>query len=228
MASDTVSLWACVWRLEGSKALREGRFQTSAGTSFLFSNSVYSAAARRGNSASGSPGRSYMSYTFRMVRSMRGAVPDIWASLVRARTFVVSPHQSLKIRLLGDSELYSGERVSARLAAGPVVLPEAWVVETHDRDEREVVLRGAEGFARRLLWDHEIHISESGPRCVVEYRVALPGRRRRLPLWIGVHHFLERRHHNLSCAIRAACPAEMHKVETAPRTKDLSSAFSAF
>lgn len=169
-----------------------------------------------------------MSYKFRMVRSMRGTLPDIWASIVRARTFVVAPHQSLKIQLLRDSELYSGERVSATLTAGPVVLPEAWVVETHDRDEQQVVLRGAEGFARRLLWDHEIHISEFGPRCVVEYRVALPGRRRNLPVWLGVHHFLERRHRNLSSAIRAACPAELRRVVTATESADLSSAFSAF
>ena len=169
-----------------------------------------------------------MSYTFRMVRSMRGTLPDIWASIVRARTFVVSPHQSLKIQLLGDSELYSGERISATLVAGPVVLPQAWVVETHDRDERQIVLRGSEGFARRLLWDHEIHISEFGPRCVVEYRVALPGRRRSLPIWLGVHHFLERRHRNLSSALRKACPAEVHEAMTGARSANLSSAFSAF
>lgn len=217
-----------VLQLEVIAAAKRDVFQTNAGSSFLFSISVYAIASRRGNSAFGSPGSSYMSYTFRMVRSMRGTLPDIWASIVRARTFVVPPHQSLKIQLLGDRELYSGERVSARLAAGPVVLPEAWVVETHDRDEREVVLRGAEGFARRLLWDHEIHISEFGPRCVVEYRVALPGRRRSLPVWIGVHHFLERRHRNLSSAVREAYPAEVHKVTTAPQSADLSAAFSAF
>ena len=164
-----------------------------------------------------------MANKFRMVRSMRGNLPDIWASLVRARTFVVSPHQSLKIRFPGDSELYSGERLSATLAAGPMVLPEAWVVETHDRDERQVVLRGSEGFARRLLWDHEIHISESGLRCIVEYRVALP--ERGLPLWIGVLHFLERRHHNLAAAIRQARPAE---AQQAARSAMSESAFLEF
>ena len=169
-----------------------------------------------------------MSYKFRMVRSMRGTLPDIWASIVRARTFVVSPHESLKVQLLRDGELYSGERVSATLTAGPVVLPEAWVVETHDRDEQQIVLRGTEGFARRPLWDHEIHISELGPRCIIEYRVALPGRRRSLPFWVGVHHFLERRHRNLSSAIRQACPAGLHGVVSAATSATLSSAFSAF
>lgn len=138
-----------------------------------------------------------MSYTFRFVRSLKGSLPDVWASILRARTFVVRPHQSLRIQGLQDSELRSGELVCAKLAVGPFVLRDAWAIETHDRDDQGVVLRGAEGFEHRLLWDYEVRVGEAGRRCIVDYRVRLPGRRTVLPFGIGVGPVFRRRHYSL-------------------------------
>ncbi len=135
---------------------------------------------------------------------MKGSLPDVWARILRASRFVVPPLPTLKIKLQQDVELRTGESVCAKLAAGPLVFPDAWVVQTDDRDDQQVVLRGAEGFERRLLWDHEIRLSEAGPRCIVEYRVALPKRRSILPMGIGVHHVFERRHSSLCAMTRQA------------------------
>jgi hypothetical protein len=145
-----------------------------------------------------------MSYTFQSVHSIKGSLPEVWDRILHARTFVVSPRHSLKVQLLPDAELRSGESVFAKLAVGPLVLPEAWVVQTHDRDNRRMILRGAEGFEDRLLWDHEVLVGEAGSRCIIDYRVKLPGRRPIMRFGIGPRHVFERRHRSLCTMLESA------------------------
>jgi hypothetical protein len=141
-----------------------------------------------------------MGYTLRLVRSVRGSLPDVWGRALHARTFVVRPHTAFGLKLLRDGDLAAGHSVFARLWAGPLIIPDAWVVKTDDCDEQRLEFRGAEGFEHGLLWDHEIRIGEAGPRCIIEYKVRVPGRRSILPLGIKPRRVFERRHNSLNLA----------------------------
>ena len=144
-----------------------------------------------------------MGYTLRLVRSLKGSLSEVWTRVLRARTFVVRPHTAFGVKLLRDEDLAAGQSVFARLWAGPLIIPDAWVVQTHDCDEQRLELHGAEGFEHGLLWDHEIRIGEAGPRCIVEYKVRVPGRRSILPLGIKPRRVFERRHNSVSLAANA-------------------------
>jgi hypothetical protein len=114
---------------------------------------------------------------------------------VHARTFVVSPKPSFGVRLQRDVDLCKGESVLANLTYGPLVLPQTWMVETHDRDDDRLEIRGAEGYEKELLWDHQVLLGEGGGgRCIVEYRVTVPGKRRLRSGGIQVRPVFERRH----------------------------------
>ena len=141
-----------------------------------------------------------MGYTLRLVRTVRGSLPDVWGRALRARNFVVRPHTAFAVKLLRDADLSTGTSVFARLMAGPFILPAAWVVQTHDCDGQRLEISGAEGFEHGPLWDHKISIVEAGPRCILEYRVKVPGRRAILPLGIEARQVFERRHRSLSAA----------------------------
>lgn len=135
-----------------------------------------------------------MGETFRLVRSVKGSVPEVWSRILQARTFVVPPREKFGVKLLRDADLHEDEPVLARLTMGPIILPETWMVETHERDDRRMELCGAEGFEHDLLWDHRIAIGEAGGgRTIIEYHVTSP-RRRIFPFSIKPRLVVERRH----------------------------------
>lgn len=144
-----------------------------------------------------------MGETFHIVRSVKGDVPEVWARILQARTFVVPPREKFGVKLLRDADLHESEPILARLTMGPIILPETWIVQTHDRDDRRMELRGAEGFEDDLLWDHRISVGEAGGgRSIVEYQVKAP-RRRIFPFSIRPRPVIERRH----MGFRAQCSA---------------------
>jgi hypothetical protein len=144
--------------------------------------------------------------TFRLVRSVKGSAQEVWARILQARTFVVSPRPRFGVKLLQDADLHQGEHVLARLTIGPILLPETWMVETHDRDDRRMELRGAEGFEDELLWDHQISIGEAGGgRSIIEYHLKAP-RRRRFPFGIQPRPVFERRHMRFRAQCHAGSP----------------------
>jgi hypothetical protein len=144
-----------------------------------------------------------MSQTLRFVSSVKANLPEVWAALPRARAFVVSPYPSLQAKFDREAELVAGHSILAKLFAGPFALSDPWRVQTNDRDEERLSVHGAEGFDGEFLWDYEILVGEAGPRCILDYRVKLPGRGS-LPFGISVGRMFDRRHINMKSMLCSA------------------------
>lgn len=144
-----------------------------------------------------------MSQALRIVSSVKASAPEVWAALARAQAFVVSPYASLHARFDREAELLSGCSVVAKLVAGPLALGKPWLVQTTDRDADRLAVKGAEGFDNQLLWDYEVLLAETGPRCILDYRVRLPGKRS-TPWGICIERMFGRRHINLRSSLALA------------------------
>ena len=149
-------------------------------------------------------------------------MPEVWSRILSARNFVVAPHLSFRLLRRGDAELRTGGLTEAKLAVGPLVFPEAWIVETHDRDDKRLALCGAEGFERDLMWDYTVQVGEAGPgspNSLIHYKAKLPGKRSILRLGIGTHNLFVRRH--LSISMNSPLPQVSRWIKHRPNQQNV-------